>query len=69
MALLGEDEFHREIAKSAAELVNALYEFSGHRDEREWFFEAITEPLEALDELLVEAGYRPEPKPLDIPVE
>lgn len=54
-----ERERFEKIARSAAALVNTIYEF-------DFDPQTIDEPLNELDDLLVEAGYRPAPEPLDV---
>lgn len=55
--MINEPSQLEKIARAAADLVNTIYEF-------DFDPETIPKPLDYLDDLLVEAGYRPKPPAL-----
>jgi hypothetical protein len=50
-----------KIAKASAKLVDAYYEFD--ELDADSLEQCLIHPLEEVDDLLIEAGYRPEPPP------
>ena len=54
-----------EIAEAAAKLCDVWYEFADEPDG----LACVAEPLDRLDDLLIEAGYRPPPPPPPTPEE